>query len=668
MKKNRKAWRQGAGAILAATSLICSLFVQGDAANRNAISYNQEGWRHIEKEDYKKAILAFRNALRQNPRFRESLIGLGTAYLEVEAYEQAYDLFTSALAIDKRSVPAMVGIGRALTSMGRYRDAIGYFERALKISPENLDARYGIALIYVRMGKYLWAKRAASTILTMNPYHYDALLLMADIKVSENRMSEARKFAEKAIDANSESSRAHTMYGEILLREFLNTEDTDLLDEAKDALSNALAVQPTAYHANRIMGYIALMEKRYDEAVRHFTTAVADLDSGPLLYALGVAQDRAGNLDAALHAFEKARRRDPSDSILFARFEDFLVFRDFKIGHPARVSLYKDEIDLGRKTGQKRLPDQAIYHLRRSILMNPMSIEARELLMDYYRTLDYDNFFISEMKEILRLGGGPDWQEKLALAVHKRRDRLYHREGFSAEDPPRDVPVVLVLGFDPEGRISSHPDAGETIASTLTFALGQFGRMRPIGIRKRTAVTCGLSCGGDHLAKTLDEAEAKINAGEIEPISYVVYGSFIESAGHIAIECRLMDYRKGFIIGEFTLSDSGPDCLPRLALRAASRLYDLIPFSGRVLATKDAGIVTNLGLIDGIAPGEKLVIYKMKSNSLPGDRLKQKIILTVKEADTYVCYAEPPREADMESIDTSDTVFPLKRRRAKLVR
>ena len=68
---------------------------------------------------------------------------------------------------------------------------------------------------------------------------------------------------EKAIDTNSESSKGYTVYGEILLREFLNSEDDDLLDEAKDALSNAISIQPSAYQANRTMGYISLMEKKY---------------------------------------------------------------------------------------------------------------------------------------------------------------------------------------------------------------------------------------------------------------------------------------------------------------------------------------------------------------------------------------------------------------------
>lgn len=641
--------------------------ISGLAANKNAIAYNKDGWDYLNKENYKKAIIAFRNALHANPKYKEALIGQGKAYLEVEAYEQSYDLFTSALSIDKKSTDALVGLGKTLTAMGRYTDAIQYFDKALKLSPQNLDARYGIATVYASLGKNIWAKRTLQTILRIDPYHYDSLLLMADIKSRENRHKESRKFVEKAIDTNSESSRGYTVYGEILLREFLTSEDDDLLDEAKDALSNAISIHPSTYQANRTMGYISLLERKYPEAVNYYNTAISDLDSTALLYSLAVAHDRAGNQEMALEEFLKTLKKNPSDSILRSRIEDFLVFRDYKMGHPARVMLNREQYELAVNREKKNLADQAVMYLRRALLLNPMNTEARELLMDFYNTEGYNQFYIDEMKEILRLNPDREWQEKLSLAIMKRRDRLYHQEGYSAEEPPRDVPTVLVLNFDPMGKVSPHPDAGEVIASHVTFVMGQFGRLKPVGIRKRTAVTCGLMCGSSHLDKTLDTVESKIKDGDIDPVDYVVYGGYFESGSHITIECQVMDYKKGFIIGQFTITESGKESLPQLALRAAKRIYDMIPFRGRVLKLKETGIITNMGLFDGIDAGEKLVVYKFTNRPGFGDKLRKRILFTVREADTLISYAEPVKKADLDSIDSSDIVLPLKKRRAKRI-
>ncbi len=666
MKQQPSSHRLAAAFLVLIFSAAAS-YTAGHGANKNAIGYNKDGWDYLKKENYKKAIISFKNALHDNPRYREALIGQGKAFLEVEAYEQSYDLFSAALAIDKKSSEALIGMGKTLTAMGRYSEAIQYFDRALKISGQNLDARYGIAYVYASLGKSIWAKRALETILRIDPYHYDSLLLMADIKSAENRYKESRKFVEKAIDTNSESSKGYTIYGEILLREFLNSEDDDFLDEAKDALSNAISIQPSAYQANRTLGYISLMEKKYPEAVRYFNTAISDLGNSTLLYSLAVAHDRAGSQDEALDEFLKAIKKDPSDSILRSRVEDFLVFRDYKIGHPARVMLNREQYELAVSRDKKNFPDQTVMYLRRSLLLNPMNMEARELLMDFYKTQGYDNFYIDEMKEILRFNPDRSWQEKLSVAIMKRRDQLYHREGYSSEEPPRDMPAVLVLNFDPMGKISAHPDAGEVIASHLTFVLGQFGRLKPIGIRKRTAVTCGLMCGSGHLAQTLEEVEKKIQDGALDPVDYVIYGSYQESGSHITLECQVMDYKKGFIIGQFTVTESGKESLPQLALRAAKRVYDMIPFRGRVLKLKDGGIITNMGLFDGIDEGEKLVIYKFMNRPGPGDKLKKRIIFTVRESDTLVSYAEPQRAADIDSIDSNDIVLPMKKRRAKRI-
>ena len=93
-----------------------------------------------------------------------------------------------------------------------------------------------------------------------------------------------------------------------------------------------------------------------------------------------------------------------------------------------------------------------------------------------------------------------------------------------------------------------------------------------------------------------------------------------------------------------------------------------MPFRGRILKMKEDGIVANVGLFDGISPGEKLVIYKFRNDPGPGDRLRKKIVLTVKESDTLVSYAEPQKAADMDAIGSTDIVFPLKKRRAKLIK
>jgi tetratricopeptide (TPR) repeat protein len=608
----------------------------------------------------------FKNALKQNPKYKDSLIGLGKAFLEVEAYEQSYDLFIRALKIDGKSVDALVGLGKTLTRLGRYREAIEQFDKATRLSEDNLEAKYGTALLYHSMGKKIWARRILNNILKVNPFHYDSLLLMAEIKSSEKRLKEALSYVEKAIESSSESPLAYITSGEIMIRQYLDNENEDTLVEAKDSLSNALSIRPDSYRANRVLGTVALIENNYDQAISYFSAASSNMKNGTLLYSLAVAHDMAGNIEKSLQQFTRARKKLPSDSILRSRLEDFLVFRDIKIGNPIRVELGKEEHNLALNRAKKHMPDQVIMYLRRTLLMNPMNVEARELLMDYLHVQGFDRFYIDEMKELLRLFPGNKYRDKLRVAVIKRRDRLYHREGYSSELPDRDVPGVLVVGFDSD-VISPHPDTGEVIASHLTFLLGQFGRMHPVGIRSRRSVSCGLKCGGDHLEQTMATVEQKEKNGEIGPVDYIIYGTYRERGNGITIEVSVMDFHKGFIIGEFTLTGTGKESLPKLALRSAKRIYSMVPFKGRVLKLTDNGIITNLGLFDGIKPGSKLVIYKFGNDLLTRDQLKRKIIFTVRESDTIISRAVPERPPEMDDVDLHDTVLPLKKRRAKKI-
>jgi len=647
--------------------LIFVLVVPFSLKGKNAVHYNIKGWEYLKKQDNYRAIFSFKNALKRNPKFKESLIGLGNAYYEVEAYQQAYELFNSALKIEKNSIMSFVGLGKTFTEMGNYKGALNYFNRAIKISRESIEAHYGIAYLYNAMGRRIWAKRKLSYIFRIDPFHYDSLLLMGEIKSREKRYNESKKYIEKAIDSDSELPRGFIKYGEILFQEYLNTEDDDFLSEAKHSLNNALSIQPNSYNANRNMGFISLVEKNYIDAVKYFNRSLENSDNSHIFYSLAISYDLAGEKENALNKFLESLKKSSSDSILRARLEDFLVFRDYRIGHPVRAMLNKELYNLALNRAKRNMPDQVVLYLRRSLLLNPMNIDTREMLMGYYKIFNYNRFYINELKELLRLYPGKKYRDRLQVAIIKRRNKLYHKEEYSMSVPPRNVPRVLVLNFDSDGRITQHPDAGEVIAGSLSFAIGQFGRMTSFGIRKRLEAVREFRVDDNYLDKSLEGIGMKIKSGIIEPVDYIVYGEYMEKGGHISIDCKLLDFKKGFVIEEFSISESGKESLSLLSLRTAKRIYNSIPFSGKVLKLKDKGIIVNLGIFDGIKKGDILLVKKFDTGDSGKNTLVNRIIFIVKESDTLVCFASPQKKSDLKLIESDDIVYPLKRRRAKRI-
>ena len=122
---------------------------------------------------------------------------------------------------------------------------------------------------------------------------------------------------------------------------------------------------------------------------------------------------------------------------------------------------------------------------------------------------------------------------------------------------------------------------------------------------------------------------------------------------------------RGYIISEFEVTGKGKESLGDVSLKTAVKLYDTIPYSGRILKLKDDGILVNLGIIDGVVTGSRLVIYMDSRSRATGDRVRYAEVFTVRESDTFICYAEPDRAGALKEIDSTYSVYPLQKRRAK---
>lgn len=654
-------FRVSAAFCFAACLCILFTFIGGAAEGKNAMYYNREGQEQLKRGEYQKALFSFRNALRQNPDYSDAKAGLGKAYLNMKIYDQALKLFDSVLASDPSSSEALTGSGFIYIEKGNFEEALSCFQRALEISKENLEAKYGIALLYHSMGKNLWAERQIESVLAEAPYHFDTLMLLGAIRSREGRTEEAKEIISKAIDAGTESAAGYTRMAELFFRDYMLNPNSDSLNEAYVNLNTALGMEADNFRANALMGDMLFCTGRFAESAEFYKKA-SDVIPTPLIsYKIGCSLDRAGGRDEALRWFLQNLKDAPSDEIGASRLEQFLVNRDYKIGHPANTMRSRDNLAMAQRRMDDKLSDEAILYLRRCLMLNPADRDCREALMQYYSALDYNRLYIDELKDLARLYPENALRDKLAAEIIKRRDRLYHREGYSSEPVVRNVPSVLVLDFVPENGVSPHIDAGMVMANDLTFAMQQLGRMEPVGIQKRPLVS-GMRTDGDFFSDTMEKLTAKIKSGELPDIDFIVYGTYTENDNRLTERLSLMDLKKAMVITSFEVSNSGRGSEMRLSLRAAKRIFDKIPFQGQILKVKDDAVIVNLGLMDGISPNARLTIYKYSSG-----RTNRQIILNVKEADTYLCSAEPQRAGDLDVIDVHDEVVPLENRRSKLI-
>jgi tetratricopeptide (TPR) repeat protein len=560
-------------------------------------------------------------------------------------------------------------MGFAMTGLGRYNDALGYFDRVARLSEDDLEAKYGMAFLYHQMDRRIWARRKLDGILRVNPYHYNSLLLMATLKAEDGRLDDARGFIQKAIQSDRERPEGYIRSGMLYYLYYEREGSDDYLDEAVEEFSRAIAIQPENYLANRYMGWIALLQKRYADARGHFQKSLLSLPrNGVTLYNLALSHEKEGDDEKALGAYADSLKAAPSDDLAQSKIEDFLVLREFKMGHPLRVMYGKEHFSRSLKKVRQNLADEAVLHLRRSLYLNPVNREPREKLLEYYYTLGYYEFHVDELKDLLRLYPDQGYEERLNVAVIKRRGRLSYRAGFYDEPPPRDVPLVLVCDFFSGGDITAHPDAGEMMANYLTFALDQFGRQSAVPLKERLGVMQRLKPGEAFLGDNLETLGDMVRKEEIPPLRYVIYGNYREGNNHLSARYRVLDFKNGVVIDEFELSESGKDSVSRLSLRAAKRIFSDIPYEGRVLKTEANRIIVNLGLFDGVKPGDLLVMYRYEPSYVSEKSgLKKKLVFTVEESDTVVSSAKPQTAAHIEAVDVNEPIYPLTKRRARLI-
>jgi hypothetical protein len=128
-----------------------------------------------------------------------------------------------------------------------------------------------------------------------------------------------------------------------------------------------------------------------------------------------------------------------------------------------------------------------------------------------------------------------------------------------------------------------------------------------------------------------------------------------------------MDMYKGYIIYELSESRKGRENLNLLSIIAAEKIYNMIPYSGKILKVKENGIIVNLGLFDGVKEGTELVIYTDSRSRLNNETIKYAETFTVKEADTFISFAEPGRLDVLKEIDSTNIIYPLMKRRARMI-
>ena len=206
---------------------------------------------------------------------------------------------------DKHENNSQFERGIAELEKGNVPEAISALKMAASNNPNDPRIYNNLGIAYELLKDYKHARAAFRKALELNPYNSAILNNLAELSRSEGKKNDAIELYASAIASDP-------MYVEPYLnvaRLFLDLSEFKL---AEPYVRKTLEIEPDNPEAHFMLGIIANITNRAEEAVTHFQEALRhDTEQPSVLTNLGTAFRGIGDANRAIIAFEKAVELNP---------------------------------------------------------------------------------------------------------------------------------------------------------------------------------------------------------------------------------------------------------------------------------------------------------------------------------------------------------------------
>jgi len=254
---------RSAFAILLSATLGAACAATGDQARR----YAARGDQYVAAGRFDAAVIEYRNALKQQPRWADVHLKLADSYVALDKAEEAYREYASAIELLPGNTRSYLGMGRLLLDAGMYNEARLRAELILDHEPRNVDALllYGRALN--RQNRFTDAIGAFNTALALDtrPALYDGL---GAAKAGLGDAKGAEAAYREGVDRNPRSVEAR-----VSLAQFLLT--AKRTREAEQDVLKAVELNPHDELANRAAASLYVTTGRRPQAEPYLKAAAA---------------------------------------------------------------------------------------------------------------------------------------------------------------------------------------------------------------------------------------------------------------------------------------------------------------------------------------------------------------------------------------------------------
>lgn len=413
------------------------------------VEYLKSGNRFFDQKQYQEAIVQYRNALQQDPRFGEARFKLAQSYEIVGDGPRAFAEYIRAADAMPDNLAAQLKAGDYLLLAGQFEEARKRAERAIKIDHRSASALVLLGNSLSGLKEFESALKQLEEAAGLDPSSASAYASLGALQLARGKRADAEAAFRKAVETNPKLAAAHNALGNYLWA-------SGRFDEAEQSFKQALALDPHGMLPHRALATLYFVTGRAPLAEPHMK-ALADSESaqaGPLKLGLADYYVALNRPDDAIKVLEAAAQQKEGFGAARTRLASIEFFRR----DPARAHRDIDEVlskepknvpallVKARFLAAERKYEEAVKLALAAIAVDRSSIQAHYLLGTLYRASNRPAEAVDEFNEVLKMN-------PRAVAAQVQLSELNLAKGFAqpalqfAQDAakalPRDPAVQL---------------------------------------------------------------------------------------------------------------------------------------------------------------------------------------------------------------------------------
>ena len=234
-----------------------------DKANK----FYENGMQLLEKGEFVKANVEFRNAIQLNRKMTKAIWGQVLVAEKQSKPRQQYKLLNAVLINEPEHLQALVKLSRLLLLAGQLDKALEKSDMSMKINNQDLSVLSLRAAVMLKLDDTAAAVKFAKQVLTKDPLYIDALMILATERLTAGD-------AQKAIEYLDQGLKKDNKNVALQLIKIKALEKLAKLDLVEDAFKQLINYYPKVDAFNTVLAQFYLKHGRKEDAEKIYRTII----------------------------------------------------------------------------------------------------------------------------------------------------------------------------------------------------------------------------------------------------------------------------------------------------------------------------------------------------------------------------------------------------------